>query len=543
MKNLNKSGLLFLLVLFAVRAYCQPVFIENVPVNSTNFISANGKLYFTSGTDLYRSDGTAQGTTFVKSIGEPILEFTNLTVGSFFYFTTKEASGKTALWKSNGYSNNTIKIRSANVIKPLLTYNVALYLGIDDGVHGYELWRATSGNAFSLVKDVYPGSGSGLGSEIVLFNNALYFKGYHPATGSDIWKTNGTSVTEIAVNLPFTGSYESITEVGSTLYFSRNYTANNVQYAELWKTNGTTSGTGLVKQYTNEGDFYYIGIEQLTKFKNKLYFKYFFDAGVKFEGLHVTDGTEAGTVYVERLNIDGSMSDFLEVNNHLVYTGESQGWPGSLIVTDASGSNRYFLHPFNSYNPRRYIAVGDLLFFVDHTEQNYGSLPLDSANYFQLYQSGLSAANTATLRSIFGTSYVGSDNLTEVSGKLFFTTYNDYPIGGGCPSCPKKLFIYDPSTSGFRTASSEESIIEFTAFPNPSDALFNISLVSNTDGNATAEIFRVDGTLVAKVFEGSTAEGEKVEFNWNANGLPSGVYFCKFTSGSKSIVKRLILNN
>ncbi len=542
MKNLKMSGLLFLLVLFAVRGYCQPVFIENVPVNSTNFISANGKLYFTSGTDLYRSDGTPQGTTFVKSIGEPILEFTNLTVGSFFYFTTKEAGGKTALWKSNGYANNTIKIRSANVIKPLLTYNVALYLGIDDGVHGYELWRATSGNSFSLVKDVYPGVGSGLGNEIVVFNSLLYFKGNHPVTGSDIWKTNGTSVTEIAVNLPFTGSYESLTEVGSTLYFSRNYMVNNNQYAELWKTNGTTQGTVLVKQYTND-IFDLIGIEQLIKFKNTLYFKYYFDGGARFDNLYKSNGTEAGTTYVETLNIDGSMSDLIEVNDHLVYNGESQGWPGSLKVTQGNGSGFNFLHFFNVFYPRKYIAVGDLLFFIDHTEETDGGLPEDATNYFQLFQSGVDGSNTTTLKSLFGTSYAGSNNLTEVNGKLFFTTYNDYPGAGGCPSCPMKLFVYDPSSSGFRTASSVESVMEFTAFPNPSDAMFNFSLVSNTDGNATAEIFRVDGALVAKVFDGSTAEGEKVEFNWHADGLPSGVYFCKFTSGSKSIVKRLILSN
>jgi ELWxxDGT repeat protein len=542
MKKLNLYGLLFLLVFFAIKGYSQPIFIENIPVNSTNFISANGKLYFTSGTDLYRSDGTPQGTAFVKSIGEPILEFTNLTVGNFFYFTTQEAGGKTALWKSNGYANNTFKIRSADVIKPLLTYNVALYLGIDDGVHGYELWRATSANSFNLVKDVYPGLGSGLGDEIVVFNNALYFKGYHPVTGSDIWKTNGTSVTNIAVNLPFTGSYGSLTEVGSTLYFSRNYIVNNIQYAELWKTNGTTPGTALVKQFTND-EFAYIGIEQLIKFNNTLYFKFYFDGGARFDNLYKSNGTEAGTTFVETLNIDGSMSDLIEVNNHLVFDGSSQGWPGSLKVTQGDGSGFYFLHFFNVYDPRKYIGVGDLLFFVDHTEETFGGLPQDSDNYFQLFQSGFEASNTSTLKSIFGTSYAGCDNLTAVNSKLFFTTHNDYPGPGGCPACPKKLFVYNPSSSGFRTASSEESVMEFTAFPNPSDAMFNFSLVSNTDGNATAEIFRLDGALVAKVFEGSTAEGEKVEFNWNADGLPGGVYFCKFTSGSKSIVKRLILSN
>ncbi|MBO9698883.1 MAG: T9SS type A sorting domain-containing protein [Sporocytophaga sp.] len=540
MKKISLIGLLLILVLFPFGGYSQPIFIENVPTNSTNFISANGKLYFTSGTDLYRSDGTASGTTFVKSIGEPILEFTSLTVGSFFYFTTLEASGKTALWKSNGFANNTFKIKSANVINPLITFNGSLYLGLNDGVHGYELWRVTSANSFSLVKDVYPGPGSGLGEEILIFDNALYFKGFQPATGSNIWKTNGTSTTNLAVDLPFSGSYIDLTAVGSTLYFARNYVVADSSYAELWKTNGTTAGTSLVKRFA-ELDLH-IGIEQLTYFNSTLYFKFFLDFGVKFENLYVSNGTEAGTVFVETLNIDGSMSDFLKVNNRLVYTGESQGWPGSLIVTDASGSGRYFLHPFNTYEVRRYVAVGDLLFFVDHTEQTYGGLPQDSANYFQIFQSGLLASNTATLQSIFGPSYIGSNNLTEVNGKLFFTTYNDYPCLG-CPAKPMKLFIYNPSSATLRAALSENVNVEFNAFPNPSDEQFNFSLVSNANGNATAEIYRVDGTLVSKVFEGTTVEGENIEFSWNAEGLPNGVYFCKYTSGTKSVIKKLVLNN
>jgi len=541
MKNLNPFGLIFLLVFFVIRSYGQPLFIKEIPANSTNFISANGKLYFTSGTDLYRSDGTTSGTTFVKAIGEPILEFTSLTVGSFFYFTTQEPGGKVALWKSNGYANNTFKIKSADFIKPLLTYNVSLYIGMDDGVHGYELWRVTSANVFSLVKDVYPGPGSGLGDEIVQFNDLLYFKGYNPVSGSNIWKTNGTSITNIAVDLPFTENYGYLTGVGSTLYFSRNYVVGDSSYAELWKTNGTTAGTSRVKQFIVEGYEAKSGVVQLTNFNNTLYFNYFYDFGVRFDNLYVSDGTESGTQYVTSVNVDGSMSDFFEVNNNLLYFGSSQGWPGSFMAINFSGPYAYIVSSLTTYSVR-YAVVGNLLFYANHTELTFGADPGDSSKAFQLFQRDITTPNNVTLESIYGTSFSGSNDLTEVNGKLFFTRHNDDVTAGGCPFCPKKLYVYNPF-SGLRAAIAEESLVELTTFPNPSEALFNFSLVSSENGNATAEIFRADGTLVAKVFDGATAKGEKLEFNWNAEGLAGGVYICRFTTGKKAIVKKLLLNN
>src|SRR6478735_12577629 len=120
--------LLLFILLVAYRVSAQPTFLKEVPSDSKNFKSAFGKLFFTRGDSLFRSNGTPSGTVFVKETGEPFYEFTNLTVGSFFYFTTLEAGGNVALWKSNGFANNTFKIRSAPTIKPLITYNGALYI-------------------------------------------------------------------------------------------------------------------------------------------------------------------------------------------------------------------------------------------------------------------------------------------------------------------------------------------------------------------------------------------------------------------------------
>ncbi|MCR6640275.1 MAG: hypothetical protein NVV82_15105 [Sporocytophaga sp.] len=94
---------------------------------------------------------------------------------------TTEASGKIALWKSNGYANNTLKIASYPEINPLLNFNNALILGINDGIHGYELWCISSGGSKTLIKDIYPGPSSGLGNEIVIFNDWLFFKGTSPS--------------------------------------------------------------------------------------------------------------------------------------------------------------------------------------------------------------------------------------------------------------------------------------------------------------------------------------------------------------------------
>lgn len=77
-------------------------------------------------------------------------------------------------------------------------------------------------------------------------------------------------------------------------------------------------------------------------------------------------------------------------------------------------------------------------------------------------------------------------------------------------------------------------------YPNPFNPTTQISFYLNKDGNAAMNIFNVLGENVATLFNEHMKAGEhKVE--WNANNLPSGIYYYNLTSGENTITKKMLL--
>ena len=102
--------------------------------------------------------------------------------------------------------------------------------------------RAGQGHQPRVASSSDPGSLTAVGG-------TLYFTAKDGAHGIELWKSDGTSagtalVKDIAVGI--SSSYPSdLTAVGGTLYFTAG--DENCSYG-LWKTDGTTAGTVLVKQ-------------------------------------------------------------------------------------------------------------------------------------------------------------------------------------------------------------------------------------------------------------------------------------------------------
>jgi ELWxxDGT repeat protein len=544
MKTTSTSIVLtIVLLLIGVSINAQPVLLKILPTSASNFISTNGYLYFTTGTDsLWRSNGTASGTIFVKKIGEPIVKMTNLTVGTFFYFTTHESGGHVALWKSNGTSVNTFKIASYPLIEPLIVYHGSLYLGINDGIHGYELWKATSSNVVSIVRDINVGSGSGLGIEYTIANDYIFFTANTGSGGTNLWKTNGTSITTLAVDLPF-NDYYSLTTVDSEIFFARVYDSGPNQISEIWITNGTSAGTNLVKQIINpDPGFCNNSISNLLSYNHQLYYDLNTGCGIETHEMWKSNGTTLGTSFVQTMVLDGGMYPFIKVNNRIVFHGTSQNFPGSLKRSDGTAAGTELFYNMNSEPTREFVPVGNLLFFADHTESNFGSIPTNPDNYFQLFTSGLHAENTQPLRDLTGVSYAGANNLRNANGKLFFTTYNDHP---SAPVADRvlRLYYYDPTISILKQAPIAQvgTNEELTAFPNPSSDNFMFSITSTGDNLATADIIKIDGTPVKRIFEGTVNEGDQVNFSWNAEELPEGIYICKFLCGTDQRIKKIVV--
>ena len=92
--------------------------------------------------------------------------------------------------------------------------------------------------------------------------STLYFRAYDVTNGYELWKSDGTSSGTVMVKDINSGSSSSfpydLTAVGNTLYFQANDGTNG---EELWKSDGTASGTVMVKDInpgSSNGDIYYL---------------------------------------------------------------------------------------------------------------------------------------------------------------------------------------------------------------------------------------------------------------------------------------------
>lgn len=412
----------------------------------TSVLAEGSNIYFagrsSAGSDgLFMSDGTVDGTRFLITAPPNASEFENLTIaGTKVYFTTNQLStGPDTLWVTNGTPSGTLSLAQLNFQLPgpsstsagslpsLVAVGTAVYFAGWDATHGTELWRSDGtlvGTA--MVADILPGSAGSDPTQLATAGDKVAFAAHDTAGAGELWTSDGTSAgTQKLVTLttphtaggviPTNGINDGFlvgnrtATIGPITYFA----ARDPDHGEeLWKTDGTPSGTVLVKDI-NPG-LPDSSIYALTNFRGTLLF--FAVDGVGRPQLYKSDGTAAGTVPVSsNPAIRGS---FL---NPIVIMGAAAYWVGywndsaTLFKTDGNdgGTVRLSSAPeISAAAGADLTAAGSRLFFSSS----------DSPHGTKLWVSdGMLGGTTETVASFqSGTAAFDPADLTAVGSTVFF---------------------------------------------------------------------------------------------------------------------------
>ncbi|WP_153799180.1 ELWxxDGT repeat protein [Foetidibacter luteolus] len=219
-------------------------------------------------------------------------------------------------------------------IKQGVVLNDRLYFAGVNGEYGSELWTTDGTDAGTfMVKDIHQGASASSPKKLCILNNELYFFADDGIHGVELWKSDGTTEGTMLIkdinpgkdsclNKDFVAVIEAY---NNQVFFFAN---DGTHGLELWKTDGTTVGTLLVKDINPTGDSYYITQSYLVddysmKGEGKNIF-FAADDGIHGQELWKSDGTDAGTVMLADIAIGNSANssfphDFLALNGKLYF--------------------------------------------------------------------------------------------------------------------------------------------------------------------------------------------------------------------------------
>ena len=283
-------------------------------------VESGGVLFFVGddgvhGRELWRSDGTSAGTAMVADIvpgldrgADP--QFLTPAPGGVYFSADDGVHGR-ELWWSGGTEGTTHLVADllpggpdpADLGPSHLTWlpGKGLVFSADDGVHGREPWLTNGSEASTLsLADVLPGAGSGLGwyspfpgrtPDVAAAGVRVFFPADDGLHGIELWATDGTPagtglVADIASGSD-TSHLRAFHAMGSTLLFA----AGPPGAATLWRSDGTVGGTYPLGDVAHGSD--QLSPTVYADFGPQVYFGGYQPATGR--ELWKTDGTLAGT--------------------------------------------------------------------------------------------------------------------------------------------------------------------------------------------------------------------------------------------------------
>ncbi|MBS3915147.1 MAG: T9SS type A sorting domain-containing protein [Bacteroidetes bacterium] len=397
-----------------------------------------------------------------------------------FFFANDGINGREP-WISDGTSSGTKMLMdihtggSSFYDRVAAQYNGEVYFIADDGTNGIELWKTDGSSAGTkMVKNIGANSTSGLGTGQIMFqifNGKLYFPANDGVVGNELWVTDGsTSGTQIVKNIAsgtINSNPENLYVSGNRLYFRANDVTNGTEW---WYTDGTLSGTKILTDFLpGNGSGTVSNQHAMTEYKGWLYF-----SGIK--------STAEG---VELCRTDGTTVEMLANINTTTNVG--------------------------SY-PADFIVAGGYLFFNAN----------DGINGIELWKTDGTQSGTAIVKNISaGNGNTTMNLLGELKGKLLFAAQvsaSGYELWASDGSTAGTAMIVDANGgSGLNVVHTNGEILTESLYRTiRSEYIFNgYYYYVGTDGTNGVELWRSDGTAGGTTMLNQIASGTaSSDMNW-----------------------------
>lgn len=461
-----------------------------------DFITKDNEVYFLA-TDftvysIYKTDGTKQGLRKVTPEYGNIQSYGVADNGLVFYVVYNSNTGLYELWRTNGTNAGTVLLSSALYSSNYLNIigNTAVFVA-GDAVNGYELWRSDGSVAGTqLVKDINPGVSSGVPGGMFKYKNELYFAAYDSTTSfPSFWKTNGRKAGTIKlknidpwwslINVPLSARYFCVSN--NILYFSA-VNHSNDKNTVFWKTDGTPAGTQPIKDINPTDVSISSGPLYLTDVNGTIFFTV--DDGVHGRELWKSDGTTQGTQLVKDITPESAGSSIAGLTSF-------EGKLFFKVLENKDGFTRYYL------------------WASDGTAE--GTYEVDDGGIMHV------------------------SVITPAGNKLFLTGYTD-KLGA-------ELYVGKMDDDGkfvVSKISNEDAAVKRTIpfnavlYPNPAVSKATLQITGNTK-NVFISITDINGKTVWQ-----SNNSNLMLVNLPTEKYVAGVYFVTVTSGKESKTIKLV---
>lgn len=393
--------------------------------------AGNGLLYFENsvdghGCEPWVTDGTLAGTRMLKEINQVGVGIdTTLAAGcGRAFFAYNDSVHGSELWSSDGTEAGTFMVKDINAGTTgstpvsIVSFMNKVFFVAADGVHGKELWSSDGTAAgTAMVSDLEPGAAGAFKTNpfdwCFAAGNRLYFKATTTAQGTGLWCTDGSAVTFLSPVIPYVNiSYPSgwfMCDWNGRFIF----TGIDATYgAELWISDGTPSGTHIVKDVTpGPGGgfaFYYP-----TPVGDRFYFMYPTEAC----WLYVSDGTADGTMGIHQFPLDPMRRTLYQITAIAALGNKAvlrfRGPTTQLWASDGTSETTLLI---NDTATASMLAPIYGQMYLSGTDGTYGT---------ELWRTDGTAGGTQLFADLNpGTNYSNPANPLVLDGRLYFTAYD-----------------------------------------------------------------------------------------------------------------------